>query len=112
MLEPSLWSVTVISFAWPFIASSTELSTISQTRWCRPALPTPPMYMPGPLPDRLEALEDLDVFGGVLLGCHGCSSQVAFVNGSRRQAAASRTTSVKAPREMTSWPLPPRPVFL
>src|SRR5947208_10629671 len=35
--------------AWPFIASSTELSTISQTRWCSPVDPTPPMYMPGRL---------------------------------------------------------------
>ncbi len=32
ILEPSLWRVTVISFAWPFMASSTELSTISHTR--------------------------------------------------------------------------------
>src|SRR5687768_8547623 len=45
--EPSLCSVTHIFEAWPFIASSMELSRISQTRWCRPALPTPPMYMPG-----------------------------------------------------------------
>src|SRR5436190_19658205 len=35
--------------AYPFIASSIELSRISQTRWCRPAAPTPPMYMPGRL---------------------------------------------------------------
>ena len=30
--DPSLWSVTMMYDAWPFIASSTELSTISQTR--------------------------------------------------------------------------------
>ena len=47
--RPSLCSVTTIATAWPFMASSTELSTISQTRWCRPALPMPPMYMPGRL---------------------------------------------------------------
>ena len=48
-LVPSLCSVTSISSAWPFMASSTELSKISQTRWCRPADPVPPMYMPGRL---------------------------------------------------------------
>ena len=46
---PSEWSVTTMFDAWPFIASSTALSRISHTRWCRPALPTPPMYMPGRL---------------------------------------------------------------
>jgi hypothetical protein len=30
--EPSVWSTTVIRSAWPFIASSTELSTISHSR--------------------------------------------------------------------------------
>ena len=34
---------------WPAIASSTELSTTSQTRWCRPVGPVEPMYMPGRL---------------------------------------------------------------
>ncbi len=34
---------------WPAMASSTELSTTSHTRWCRPAGPVPPMYMPGRL---------------------------------------------------------------
>ena len=33
----------------PAIASSTELSTISHTRWCRPRGPVEPMYMPGRL---------------------------------------------------------------
>src|SRR5262252_1349476 len=33
--------------AWPFIASSMELSRISQTRWWSPGDPTPPMYIPG-----------------------------------------------------------------
>jgi hypothetical protein len=31
--EPSACSVTLMSEAWPFIASSTELSRISQIRW-------------------------------------------------------------------------------
>ncbi len=31
----------------PAMASSTELSTTSQTRWCRPRTPVDPMYMPG-----------------------------------------------------------------
>ena len=43
------------------MASSTELSTTSQTRWWRPVGPVDPMYMPGPLADRLETLEDGDV---------------------------------------------------
>ena len=32
---------------WPAMASSTLLSTTSQTRWCRPVGPVDPMYMPG-----------------------------------------------------------------
>ena len=44
---PSAPSVTTIREAWPFMTSSTALSTISQSRWCSPALSTPPMYMPG-----------------------------------------------------------------
>ena len=46
---PSACSVTAMVEAWPFIASSMALSSISQARWCRPAVPTPPMYMPGRL---------------------------------------------------------------
>ena len=33
----------------PAIASSTELSTTSLTRWCRPRSPVEPMYIPGRL---------------------------------------------------------------
>ena len=33
--------------AQPCIASSTELSTTSQTRWCSPLGPVDPMYIPG-----------------------------------------------------------------
>ncbi|KKW47976.1 MAG: hypothetical protein UY98_C0001G0023 [Candidatus Kaiserbacteria bacterium GW2011_GWA2_58_9] len=40
-------SAISMSFANPPIASSRELSNTSQTRWCRPALPVVPMYMPG-----------------------------------------------------------------
>ena len=46
---PSACSVTTIRSACPASASSTELSTISQIRWCRPRSPVEPMYMPGRL---------------------------------------------------------------
>src|SRR3954467_7486087 len=46
---PSARSVTSIRVAWPAMASSTELSTISQTRWWSPFRPVDPMYMPGRL---------------------------------------------------------------
>ena len=46
---PSARSVTVTSSAKPAIASSTELSTTSWTRWCRPRSPVEPMYMLGRL---------------------------------------------------------------
>jgi hypothetical protein len=45
------------------MASSIELSRISQTRWCRPADAAD--VHAGALADRLEAFENLDVFGGV-----------------------------------------------
>src|SRR5262245_50020581 len=45
--SPPLCRVTVIVSAWPLRYSSTELSTISQTRWCSPSLPTSPMYIAG-----------------------------------------------------------------
>src|SRR4249919_189751 len=44
---PSASNVTSILVASPAIASSTELSTTSYTRWCRPDGPVEPMYMPG-----------------------------------------------------------------
>ena len=44
---PSSSNVTLTPVAWPAIASSTELSTTSQIRWCRPRSPVEPMYMPG-----------------------------------------------------------------
>ena len=46
---PSALIVTLIVVAWPAIASSIELSTTSQTRWCRPRASVEPMYMPGRL---------------------------------------------------------------
>ncbi|OPZ49222.1 MAG: hypothetical protein BWY91_03117 [bacterium ADurb.BinA028] len=46
---PSARSVTSIVSAYPASASSTALSTISHTRWCRPRSPVDPMYMPGRL---------------------------------------------------------------
>ena len=35
--------------AWPAIASSIELSTISQIKWCNPVTPVEPIYIPGRL---------------------------------------------------------------
>ena len=49
MLRPSSWRITSIVEAYPLVASSTALSTISHSRWCSPGLPVPPMYMPGRL---------------------------------------------------------------
>src|ERR1700735_2306511 len=40
---------TLISSQKPAMASSTELSTTSQTRWCRQSSPVEPMYMAGRL---------------------------------------------------------------
>src|SRR5262249_22090442 len=47
--SPFLCRVTVMESAWPLRYSSTELSTISQTRWCRPLESVEPMYMLGRL---------------------------------------------------------------
>ena len=44
---PSGNKVTLMRVAKPAMASSTALSTTSQMRWCRPARPVDPMYMPG-----------------------------------------------------------------
>src|SRR5512138_2551297 len=49
VIELSAWIATLISFARPAIASSTELSTTSYTRWWSPRSPTSPMYMCGRL---------------------------------------------------------------
>src|SRR6266849_3325655 len=45
--DSSACTVTLISSAKPAIASSTELSTTSQTRWCKPISPVEPMYIAG-----------------------------------------------------------------
>jgi hypothetical protein len=45
--ELSAWTVMKISVQYPARASSMELSTISQTRWCNPLGPVDPMYIPG-----------------------------------------------------------------
>src|SRR5438067_10854244 len=47
--ELSGWMTTSAESQWPAIASSTELSTTSYTRWWRPRGPVEPMYMPGRL---------------------------------------------------------------
>src|SRR5713226_3667910 len=49
MAVPLLCRVTVIASAWSFKYSSTELSTISHTRWCRPFPSTLPIYIDGRL---------------------------------------------------------------
>src|SRR5262249_32801247 len=49
-MELSVWIVTLISSQNPASASSTELSTTSNTMWCRPVpSEVSPMYMPGRL---------------------------------------------------------------
>src|SRR3990172_7910217 len=49
-IELSVWMVTVISSQKSASASSTELSTTSNTMWCRPVpSEVSPMYMPGRL---------------------------------------------------------------
>src|SRR5437764_12653308 len=49
-MELSVWIVTTISSQKPASASSTELSTTSNTMWCRPVpSEVSPMYMPGRL---------------------------------------------------------------
>src|SRR5690349_10596805 len=45
----SMWIFTAIAVQCPASASSIELSTTSNTRWCRPRSPVSPMYMPGRL---------------------------------------------------------------
>ena len=60
---PSLCSVTVTSEAWPFMASSTELSKTSQTRWCSPAASDAADVHARALADGLQAFEDGEVFG-------------------------------------------------
>jgi hypothetical protein len=45
--EPSLCTRTSMRLALPARASSTELSTTSHTRWCRPFMPVSPMYIAG-----------------------------------------------------------------
>ena len=61
--DPSEFSVTRTSSAWPASASSIALSTTSYTMWCRPdPSSVSPIYMPGrlrtasnPLRTRIES---------------------------------------------------------
>ena len=62
---PSACSVTTMFDAKPFMASSTALSRISQTRWCKTGGADAADVHAGPLADRLQPFEDGDVFGGV-----------------------------------------------
>ena len=45
--KTGLSTITSISSQYPAKASSTALSTISQTRWCNPFSPVVPIYIPG-----------------------------------------------------------------
>ena len=45
--EPSALMVTAILLPKPDKASSTALSTISQTKWCKPVPSVDPIYIPG-----------------------------------------------------------------
>ena len=49
VMELSGCTVTSMVVQKPAMASSTELSTISHTRWCKPLTEVEPMYMPGRL---------------------------------------------------------------
>jgi hypothetical protein len=60
--DPSGCSVTSIDSARsPANASSTALSMISHRQCIRPSVSVDPMYMPGPLADGLETLQDQQV---------------------------------------------------
>src|SRR5471032_1724622 len=81
-IELSEWMVTWISVQWPASDSSMELSSTSNTRWCRPVpSEVSPMYMPGRLrtasrPSRIW-MEDAP-YSSVLAGTGtGCSSGMA-----------------------------------
>ena len=52
--------VTLISSQNPAMASSTELSTTSQTRWCKPNSPVEPIYIAGRLRTASSAAENFD----------------------------------------------------
>ncbi|MBA7660555.1 hypothetical protein ES703_68557 [subsurface metagenome] len=45
--EPSLLRETFIFLQYPTRASSTELSTTSDIKWCNPSFPVEPMYIEG-----------------------------------------------------------------
>ncbi|VWM18330.1 Uncharacterised protein [Collinsella intestinalis] len=47
VIELSGWTVTSMLEQKPAMASSTELSTISHTRWCKPVELVEPIYIPG-----------------------------------------------------------------
>ena len=65
---PSSRRVTSIRVQSPAMASSTELSTTSHTRWWRPFGPRRSDVHAGSLADRLEALQDGHVSGAIAGG--------------------------------------------
>ncbi len=102
--EPSACRVTSTRVQTPASASSTELSMISHRQCTRPRESVEPMYMPGPLADRLEALEDQQVLGVVGVVDDGSSSQWRVTGTSRRAAWSSTRNLLNAtpgPRQRT-----------
>ena len=85
----------------PASASSTPLSMISHRQCIRPRVSVEPMYMPGPLADRLEALEDQEVVGVVGVVDRGASGGAGW-HGS--PGASVRLTNLLATRRS-----PPKP---
>ena len=76
-------------------ASSTALSMSSHSRWVSPSLPVPPMYMPGTLPNRVEAVEALDGRRVVV----ALSVLVRRAHGHHREGPRPRTG--RSPRVLT-----------
>src|ERR1700730_12541885 len=96
-------TVTLISSQKPAIASSTELSTTSQTRWCRPSSPVEPMYIAGRLrtasiPPRtlIEVASYLWPFGGSFSAITFASPQIRTNQNHAEQK--ERPTKVKCLR--------------
>jgi hypothetical protein len=108
---PSASRVTSIAEHRPASASSTELSTTSQTRWCSPRSPVEPMYMPGPLADGLEPLEDGDVLRAVVAG-GGTGSGAAKTTSLSWSGTWSRVPGVGCTRTTSLPDLTPCPAAL
>ena len=80
----------------PASASSTELSTTSQIRWCKPAHIRVPDVHRGTDADRLEALEDGDRLGFVLVGLR-LFSAISVIASALKSIRRRRTLRVLRP---------------